>query len=89
MTGGEQENNMEKSLGSDPAFPSHNKHHGLTKRELFAAMAMQGIVNHEMTYGIYNKPSTKEIWRTDHTAEIADYAVAMADALLAELERKR
>jgi hypothetical protein len=47
---------------------------GLTKRELFAAMAMQGML------------TTDEAW--DRSEEkIATYAVDQADALLAELSK--
>jgi hypothetical protein len=49
---------------------------GLTKRELFAAMAMQGIIGNPGTngFGIY--------------AAVAESAVEQADALLAALEGK-
>lgn len=51
---------------------------GLTKRELFAAMAMQGRLG--------NKYSG--LTSNGHTAdEVAKLAVACADALLAELEK--
>lgn len=49
---------------------------GLTKREHFAAMAMQGIL--PMTHN-----GTDEI-----SQEIAKIAVSCADALLAELEKQ-
>lgn len=48
----------------------------LTKRELFAAMAMQGML------------STANGWETNSPA-IADIAINSADALLAELEKAR
>ncbi len=47
-------------------------HGGLTKREHFAALAMQGLLGQ----GGYRRP-----------AVIAEDAVSAADALLAELER--
>lgn len=53
------------------AYPS-SCHHGLTKRELFAAMAMQGI----LAGGAY----------LDRQRECARYAAAFADALLDELK---
>ncbi len=64
-----------------PAFPqSHetaNWHHaGLTKRELFAAMAMQGFLTH---YG--------DTGRLDPRA-VVTISVGYADALLAALEEK-
>jgi hypothetical protein len=62
---------------SDPAYPSHpvdNRlpHRGLSKRELFAAMAMQGILNQP---GNHNELQT------------ANDAVAYADALIKRLEK--
>lgn len=47
---------------------------GLTKREYFAGLVMQGMVAHPSYRGEY--------------AAYAKYAVAAADALLAELEKK-
>jgi hypothetical protein len=48
---------------------------GLTKRELFAAMAMQGLL------------ATGEYW-DDYADRTAAWAVKNADALLAELAKK-
>jgi hypothetical protein len=63
-----------------PAFPNMNyeghQMGGLTKRELFAAMAMQGLVT---TYTIYRD----NLFPTSAAA-----AVAYADALLAELQKE-
>lgn len=61
-------------LGSSAAAPwGHNDvEHGLTKRELFAAMAMQGLCANPEGYSL--KP--------DHIAELS---VSQADALIAEL----
>lgn len=71
---------LTEDLGSDRAFPRPpvmnefgNLRHGqqgLTKRELFAAMAMQGMVS--------------EKYEID---EIAQDAVAVADALLKQLAK--
>jgi hypothetical protein len=65
--------------GDMPANP--NKHDmrekGLTKREHFAAMAMQGMVNSD-TVGWKN-------WDTD----LAEGAVMAADALLAALDNQQ
>ena len=47
---------------------------GLTKREQFAAMAMQGLLSHNAN------------WRP---IAVAETAAAMADALLAELEKSK
>lgn len=59
-----------------PAFPpnagwEHSEANGLSKREYFAAMAMQGLATN---------------WSKSNE-EIARNAIEIADALLAELER--
>lgn len=70
--------------GENNAFPvvlqhglTHDCHVeiGLTKREYFAAMAMQGLM---MGSGFSYKPS-----------DTANYAVDYADAILAELEKTK
>jgi hypothetical protein len=56
-------------------FPvSHVKHAGLTKREYFAAMAMQGYI----AAGANGMPPS---------ADIAQHAVRAADAMITELNR--
>lgn len=50
---------------------------GLTKREYFAAMAMQGILSSVLEQGV-------DVGRD----QVAIDSVRMADALLAELERR-
>ena len=70
------------SDANKPAFPSQHDdrshilshEEGLTKREYFAAMAMQGILAH---------PEHSKFT----AAAIADDAIRQADALLAELEK--
>ena len=64
-----------------PAFPIHGPLFatGLTKRELFAAMAMQGILANPC-----RQTSTSETY-----AEAAIDGVRYADALLAELAKPR
>ena len=61
--------------GENPAYPvpEYTQVSGLTKRELFAAMAMQGLLAHD---------SDRRI------AYIADDAVEAADALIAELNKE-
>ncbi len=61
--------------GSEPA------HHGLTKREHFAAMAMQGILSNEGHNG-------GAMHYRDGGTQVASVAVSMADALLRKLEDK-
>jgi hypothetical protein len=57
-----------------PAFPAEAKLQGLTKRELIAAMAMQGLVGSDRTRG----------WQSE---QVAQGAVIYADLLLKELEK--
>ena len=64
--------------GDDPAVPvmdegEYGQHYGLTKREHFAAMAMQGMLSDS------DIKATKD--------EFAAYAVNMADQLLKELDK--
>jgi len=57
---------------------THDSHveAGLTIRELFAAMAMQGTC------------SNYDIWSNTSAREIAGHAVEQADALIAELNKE-
>jgi len=63
-----------------PAYPTNGRMHsemtGLTKRELFAMAAMQGIVSF----------STNYLAHPDSAEETAKDAVNMADQLLKALE---
>lgn len=68
------------SIGDRPAFPIVDPDGviaagGLTKRELFAAMAMQGFCSNSV------------MTETGH-ADMARMAVEQADALLAELAKE-
>lgn len=67
---------------SAPAFPfvapGYEPEGGLTKRELFAAMAMQGMCAGQYWGGNVDK-------KPELHKPIAEIAVLMADALLAEL----
>jgi hypothetical protein len=71
--------------GNEPAFPRAGSEHtnladnvrhepseGLTKREYFAAMAMQGILASSADRGY--------VW-------VADYSIRFADELLRQLEK--
>lgn len=53
------------------------EHAGLTKREMFAMAAMQGLCANSIVGSHY------------HTDKLSKYAVMYADALLAELERTK
>lgn len=71
-----------------PAFPGIDaqgyKESGLTKREIFAMAAMQGII------GRPNLADDGEEWLNSHKTladAVAHQAVTLADALLAELEK--
>jgi hypothetical protein len=72
---------------------------GLTKREYFAAVAMQGLLSqHVATRAEYVKPSDfksqplnkapfKNSMHLDEVKELARGAVILADALIAELDK--
>ena len=87
-----------------PAYP-HTEHngdgshyhdyHGLTKRELFAAMAMQGLAGDpktyspEMLFGVIGLPADTEYNAATHWPMfVARRSVSMADALLAALDKE-
>lgn len=70
-----------------PAFPGkeiseyrYNFTPGITKREYFAAMALQGLLSNPD----YNRPSLREKMVT--TPNTAKAAISYADALLQQLE---
>lgn len=68
-----------------PAFPNHelSTWPGLTKRELFAAMAMQGwLAGCRNAYGEFTAPG-------DQMQPMANGCVKFADALIAALEVPR
>lgn len=64
----------------DGPYGETSSHGGLTKRELLAAMAMQGMLSHATRYQPHN-PGTP--WMECMSTE----AVNLADALIAELEK--
>jgi hypothetical protein len=81
--------------GNEAAFPAHGwssnpevlerlkTQGGLTKREYFAAMAMQGMAAGDawnQNFGVTNPEWLKNV---------AEVAVAAADALIAELNRSK
>jgi len=73
-----------KFNGGNPSYPvatNDSIYAGLTKRELFAAMAMQGYCARDI-YGSMNDTSPSWLDR-------AKLAVLHADALLAELEKAK
>jgi hypothetical protein len=52
---------------------------GLTKREYFAGLAMQGVLSHNSKYSL----------TPNQAADIAMYAVQIADGLLKELNKTK
>lgn len=73
---------------NEPAFPQEREEGintiGLTKRDYFAAMAMQGLVANKSVYETACFGSTESL---SAGQIIAPAALRIADALLAELER--
>jgi hypothetical protein len=63
---------------NDPAYPMHGFNKGLTKRELIAAMAMQGLLGNASIVGY--KASYAELFET-----LSEMAEKSADALIARL----
>lgn len=84
------EPNSAEWLGAFSAFPAVNEsgtvnRDGLTKRELFAAMAMQGMLSDQGS-GPYLSREELEAGMT-YPKTVAEMSVEYADALLAELAR--
>ena len=81
------------SKGNEPAFPQSimwlndveelqdKTEYGLSKRELFAAMAMQGRIS------LRGSPSLKPTPQSDYLENMAKDSVDAADALIKELEK--
>lgn len=65
-------------IGEDCGLP-YGEQNGLTKRELFAAMAMQGMLSNEKLLGTWSEVATVKF-------AAVDLAVSYADALLEELK---
>lgn len=62
------------------AFPTQDMnsyYHGLTRREYFAGLAMQGVLSH-------NHPANPT---PNQAEEIVKYAIGLADELLKQLEK--
>jgi len=67
--------------GNEPAYPTETDGHkfeGLTKRELFAMAAMQGLCACDASPNYDKGP---------HNVAIVERAVVLADRLLSELEK--
>ena len=72
------------TIANKSAFPvspnseyAHPDWYGLTKREYFAGLAMQGLLAHTGSFGEPGSPGV-----------LANRSVEMADALIAELNKK-
>jgi hypothetical protein len=63
---------------NDPAYPMHGFNKGLTKRELIAAMALQGLLGNASIVGY--KASYAELFET-----LSEMAEKSADALIERL----
>lgn len=74
MKNGDKSAMPNQALGLD-GLPTHEPEFGLTKREMMAMAAMQGLCAHSGDYHTF--------------ANMASDAVNYADALLAELERTK
>jgi hypothetical protein len=76
---------MEKITGNEPAFPipggSANQN-GITKREYFAAMAMQGLLSNPEWMTEYKKE--KYLMQSDIVASVS---FQQADAFIKELNK--
>lgn len=71
---------LEKTIGDNPIHPIENApvyFGGLTKREYFAVMAMQGIL------------SDKKLYRPDDIESACADAVKMADQLINQLNQTK
>jgi len=58
---------------NDPAYPNEGKYEGLTKRELIAAMAMQGLCS------VHDRNGN---WTGNMPSDCAVEAVTLADELI-------
>lgn len=67
----------------EQAFPSDDTAYGLTKREYFAALAMQGLLTSSLDESQINV-APRLIGEV-----VAEYAVGYADALIAELNGEK
>jgi hypothetical protein len=77
------ENGKKPAFAQDHIMVSNEKSTGLTKREYFAGLAMQGLLT--------RVPKRHNVEKTDlgilESIRIAEESVIMADKLLAELDK--
>jgi hypothetical protein len=77
------------TIGTHPAYPfdpSHDTFRGLTKREYFAALAMQGLIAQANNNSFNNKYTVDDGWIDPDI--VASCAVEIADALIEQLNEK-
>ena len=67
-------------------YGSTNNHGGLTKREYFAAMAMQGLISSADTLRLFEERAYHDL--LDQANFASRCAVKYADALIEELNRE-
>ena len=70
---------------NDPVSPlrfidSEYAERGLSKRELFAAMAMQGLLSNAVALELFNN-----VYGSEHVKRVAEASASWADALIAAL----
>lgn len=73
---------------NEPAFPVITDGHGdpgLTKREYFAAMAMQGLISSDL---ILDKYANRNKSQVQLSMDVSYFSCLVADALLNRLETK-
>lgn len=68
-------------IGNNDSVTEFMGANGLTKREYFAAMAMQGMLSNS-----YNDGASQPLSTASHD-QIAQMAVSIADALIAEMNK--
>jgi len=73
---------IELQYSSRPEVGFRSTSKGISKREYFAAMAMQGLATKE-------EIQATDGWNRDRKESCARYAVNMADALIAELNKEQ
>lgn len=87
-----------KKYGNEPVYPFDDeaeisKHHpniycGLTKRELFAAMAMQSLLSNPERYKYIANKVANGMSQEEASSKNAHKAVLLADALINELNKQ-
>jgi hypothetical protein len=72
---------------SESDFPIGYMQYGLTKREFFAAIAMQGMITDQKALAVICKQAENESIKVTMEGLCAVYSVAYADALLEKLSK--